>query len=690
VSFFEVKKPPPPPPKEDLEKIKTAKRVRKITDRQNALEKTERAEKLKKILNTRNKGVSIGGRWQGKNIRTVTKFGANCADISKSDSIILLPISVKPNSIYRIVVTASKISTSGNGELLVNFSAGRGFDGPLTTFKVNGIALRDYSLKVQSPRMKIGVQTFLRIWRSKVSAASILIKDVRFSYVSEVKRPALKARRNRRSKSKGKRNKYISKEDKIMKFRPYGKLRSSIAEKISEVVITEADQVPKVSIITPTRDGCELLKACWKAMESNTAYPNWEWVIGDSNSSDGTAEFVRSIKSSRVKFVQRGTTDGSFSSINNELAEHATGEYLLFLNDDTRPQSFWLYEMMSKIHRHPEIGIVGAKLLYGPKRIQHAGIAFLNEGPGNLGKAVLKTFPEGFADQDRFYQAVTGACLLIRREDFETVNKFDERYWFCYEDIDLCLKVKFRLKKKILYAANAEVFHRESITQNKFKTAGEKQKAGIVLFKQTWMAKVRKDFYLLPKHAGKSKYKVDVSFVTCVSNLKQYTNFVVASLFNNQTAKNYEIVPVLNFGNKYSAAQALNLGISKARGKIIVCCHQDLILLKPWIDMLFERIAEIEDLDDNNWGILGTAGITAKDDTIGVVYNVKGRIQWQATRKRRVYPVQTVDEHCIIMKKKSGLRFDEAFDGFHMYSPSICLLALERGLLVWGQEKKSL
>jgi len=677
VSFHMIKKVKPAPIKK-IEDKATKKRVQEITARQNKLEQKERVDKLKKISEARKIGMSVGNQWQGKNIRTVNKFGSSCANISGSDSILLLPVVVKPDSIYRVVITASKASASGNGELLINFSAGRGFDGPLATFKANGIILRDYSLNLQSPKAKPSTQVYLRVWRSKSSGANILIKDIRYSYVKEVQKPKPKIRPRPKPRSKTK-----NKEDKIMKFRPYAKIKSSVANMVNEVLITDALQVPKVSIITPTRDNLNLLSKCHKALGENTAYPSWEWIVGDSDSTDGTVEFMQNVKRDNVKFIERGTTDGSFSSINNELVEQSTGEYVLFLNDDTEPQPFWLYNMMSKIHRHPEIGIVGAKLLYSPGRIQHAGIAFMNEGPGNLGKSVLKSFPKGFAEHDRFYQAVTGACLLMRREDFEAIGGFDLEYWFCYDDMALCMKVKHQLKKKILYAANAEVFHRESVTQNKFKTGGEKQKAGIEYFKKTWMPKAEKDFNKYMKLVGKNKYPVDISFVTCVNNLQQYTNYVVGSLFSNKTGKNYEIIPILNFGNKYSAARALNIGIDKARGSLIILIHQDVIFLKGWVEMLYERIAEIEK-EDKGWGVLGTAGINTKDDTIGIVYNTKGRVQWQSTRRKRICSVQTVDEHCMIIRKKSGLRFDEAFNGWHMYGPDICLTAIQKGMTNYG------
>jgi len=645
----------------------------------------------------------IGGngyRWRGRAIRTIRKDNATCVTMPRKDSIIMVPVGVAPNSHYKVTISASK--NSGNGALLVNFFGGKNYDGDHISVFVTGSETKDYTVSVPVPKFPGNLPVYLRVWRPNDATGNVFINTIRYQIISgkpniprEPKLPTIPQAKSKVTKD----NKRASlkaklkpkppvivtvKEDQTMKFKPYKQSRSTTM--VDKVLIRKPSDVPKVSIITPTRDGIENIKKCYAALDKNTGYPNWEWIVGDSVSTDGTAEFIKQLQDPRIKLVERGTTEGSFSSINNELTKFATGEYLLFLNDDTEPQPFWLYEMMSKIHRHPEIGIVGAKLLYSENRIQHAGIAFIPQGPANLGKAVLGSFPKGFAEEDRFFQAVTGACLLIREKDFRAVEGFDPVYYFCYEDVDLCLKVRERLNKKVLYASRAEVIHAESVTQRKHKTAGEKQQKGIQAFKSRWLPKVDKDFGAYQRNSAKGMYPVKVSFVTCVNNLSQYRNYIVGSLFKNDTQRNYEVIPVMNFGNPYSAAQALNIGIEKAKADVVVLCHQDVLFYEGWVDMLFDRIEEIEALPDRKkWGVLGTAGITKRDDTAGVVHSIKGSLQWQATKRAKVFPVQTVDEHCMIIRKSSGLRFDERnFDGFHFYGPDICLNALSNGFKNYG------
>lgn len=646
----------------------------------------------------------IGGngyRWRGRSIRTIRKSNATCVTMPRRDSMIMAPCSVSENTQYKVIVTASK--NSGNGTLLVNFFGGKHYDGDPVTINVTNSDMHDYTVAIQTPKFPKSMPMYLRVWRPNKSTGNIYVKTIRFDAIGgkpniprEPKLPVVPSRKKtsagpkprRRIKDKKKRPKLneppdLPKENKVMKFKPYG-IRKKTTDAAKKVLVKNPEDVPMVSIITPTRDGVELLTKCYAALNENTSYPNWEWIIGDSESQDGTAETVKKWNDPRIKFVERGTTEGSFSSINNELVGFARGEYLLFLNDDTQPQPFWLYEMMSKINRHDSIGVVGAKLLYGPNKVQHAGIAFIPQGPANIGKAVLGSFPNGFANHDRFYQAVTGACFLMRTSDFHAVDGFDPIYYFCYEDVDLCLKIKHNLGKKILYAANAVVYHAESVTQKKHKTAGVKQKEGIAVFKERWMKKVDIDFHRYQKHNDKGLRKVQISFVTCVNNMTQYRNYVVGSLFKNATDRPYETICIPNFSNPHSAAEALNMGINRARANIVVLCHQDVLFYENWIDMLFERIQEVEQRT-KKWGVLGTAGISRRDDTAGVVYNMKGRLQWQASKRARVYPVQTVDEHCMIIKKNSSLRFDPVtFDGFHFYGPDICLSSLSKGFMNFG------
>jgi GT2 family glycosyltransferase len=460
-------------------------------------------------------------------------------------------------------------------------------------------------------------------------------------------------------------------------------------ETVSGLQNTKINNWPKVSIIIPTRDNLEILKKCCKALMTNTYYPNYEVIIGDSASSDGTSEYIKGLADDRIKCIERKTTKGSYSSINNELVEFSDGELLCFLNDDTEPQPFWLYEMVIKILKDTQIGIVGAKLKYPDGSIQHSGIAFVSQGPANIGCKVLGAFPHNFADFDRYYQAVTGACMLMRREDFEKAGRFDTVYCWCYDDVDLCLRIREKLNKKVLYAANAVLIHHESVTQKKFaEEFGSEVGKGVNVFKTRWMQKVKLDFDIYRKNSKYHIRNADISFITCISDLNQYRDYVLSSLIKDVTAKEIDVIPIFNFGGEYSAAQALNIGIDKSRSDLIVMCHQDVSFIDNWADNLFCRIKEIE-TQTKKWGVLGTAGIkpvnTHGAETAGLVYqDMQKTVSWGPTRNVNFCPMQTFDEHCMIIRKSSGLKFDEIFNGFHFYGADISLLSLQRGFENFG------
>jgi len=597
--------------------------------------------------------------WKGRNIIC----GQAAVSLLSNDSMIFVPCVVESKMLYKVTVSALK--KSGSGMIMIGFMAGNNCEGNRIPIVVDSANFKEYVSFVPAPEILHKNQTYCRV--IGVSAAQITIKFISIEKVS------LDARDKVEFEPK---DMFETYEDKDV---------SSIARK---VLVAKKSDLPLVSIITPTRDGIDLLKNCYSALIRNTIYPNWEWIVGDSLSTDGTVEYIKALKDSRVKLIERGTVEGSYSSINNELVKHSLGEYLVFLNNDTEPQPFWLFTMMSKIYDHPEIGIVGPRLEYPPGgNIQCAGITFTQPGPGHV--LLSSMYPPGFSDEDRYFQAVTGACQLMRKTDYEAVGGMSTEYYFCYDDVDLCLKIRKHLGKKVLYAASAKVFHAESKTSQKFPILTNVIKnnllsKGVSYFHRTWMKDIDLDAPTYNKHPHKGEAGIDISFVSCVKDMDHYIR-CIGSLLKNKTNRRYEIIPIINFGNKYSAAQALNIGINKSKGNIIVLCHDDVIFYEGWVDLLYKRIAEIEK-QNQSWGVLGTAGVCV-GKTKGVpwsVYGIKDKcIIFDA--QDTVSIAQTVDEHCMIIRKSSGLMFDEKIcDGFHFYGADLCLSAIDKGLNNYG------
>ena len=235
-------------------------------------------------------------------------------------------------------------------------------------------------------------------------------------------------------------------------------------------ILYHLDNEPKVSIIIPTRDNKDLLQRCISYIRKNTRYKNYEAIIIDNNSTKKeTLDYLRSLPHTVIKYEGQF----NFSKINNLAAKHATGEYLLFLNDDAAPlQPNWLSEMVS-ICQQDDVGAVGAKLVHGDGTIQHAGIAILPTGAGfhpmqRMDSSSAGYF--GFLNVIRDCSAVTGACLLIKREIFEAVGGFDDNYDLYYGDSDLCLSVR-KLGYSVVYTPYAVLLHQGSSTIKEYATA---------------------------------------------------------------------------------------------------------------------------------------------------------------------------------------------------------------------------
>lgn len=159
------------------------------------------------------------------------------------------------------------------------------------------------------------------------------------------------------------------------------------------------------------------------------------------------------------------------------------------------------------------------------------------------------------------------------------------------------------------------------------------------------------------------------SIITCVNDFEAYN----ANIRDGVYAPKTQLIPVDNTDNSMSAPQALNIGIERAVHEIIVCCHQDVVFPTGWVDTLHRQIMEIH---DHAFGVLGTFGIDMDGNYAGNIRQPNGN------PKMGELPclAQSLDEHCLIIRKSSGLRFDEDLGGFHMYGADICLQAVERGM----------
>lgn len=241
---------------------------------------------------------------------------------------------------------------------------------------------------------------------------------------------------------------------------------------------------PKVSIIIPTKDKLEFLRPCVDAALTKNNYPNFEIIIVNNLSEDpDTFEYFQQLtelSESNIRVVDY-PHPFNYAAISNLAAEKANGEYLLFLNNDTEAlHPEWLERMMSHAQR-PEVGIVGAKLVYPETGlIQHAGLILGMDHIADhlfLGLDIKESGYMGRAQCDQNLSAVTGACLLIRKSVYEQVGGMDEEnFAVSYNDVDLCLKVR-HAGLLVNWTPYAVLVHHESMTQtSEFKKGADQSK----------------------------------------------------------------------------------------------------------------------------------------------------------------------------------------------------------------------
>ena len=166
-----------------------------------------------------------------------------------------------------------------------------------------------------------------------------------------------------------------------------------------------------------------------------------------------------------------------------------------------------------------------------------------------------------------------------------------------------------------------------------------------------------------------------ISVISCVNDFKKYNSYVANSFTEENKNGVVELIAIDNTANTLSIPQALNLGIKKSHGEINVFCHQDVIFPSNWIKTLLEQISVIEKTN-KNWGVLGTFGVARNGMFAGHLIDPNGHFHCLPLPAQ----VQSLDEHCLIMRKDSGLIFDEELGGFHLYGADICLQAMTRGL----------
>lgn len=228
----------------------------------------------------------------------------------------------------------------------------------------------------------------------------------------------------------------------------------------------EIENNPKISILIPNYNHVEELKTCIDSIRDLSTYENYEIIIIENNSNEETFEYYKELeKDERIKVVVYKPEAGfNYSAINNFGVNYASGDYLLFLNNDVEiitPD--WMEEMLMLCQRN-DVGATGAKLYYPDDTIQHAGVILgVLTLAGHAFKGNSRNDPGYFgrASYQQDLTACTAACLMVRKNVFDEIGGFDESLAVAFNDIDLCMKIR-KAGYLVTFTPYAELYHYES------------------------------------------------------------------------------------------------------------------------------------------------------------------------------------------------------------------------------------
>ena len=223
---------------------------------------------------------------------------------------------------------------------------------------------------------------------------------------------------------------------------------------------------PLVSILIPNKDHTDDLDVCLNSFFERADYQNYEFIIIENNSVlPETFAYYEKIEKEhdnvKVVYWEAGF---NYSAINNFGFKFAKGDYIMLLNNDVELITPDIFQSMLGFCMRPEVGIVGAKLLYNDHTVQHAGVLV---GAGGLADHVFKGIHEddpgymGRAISSQDVSAVTAACLLVKRSVYEGVGGLEDEFQVAFNDVDFCLKVR-KAGYLIVYDADVKLFHYES------------------------------------------------------------------------------------------------------------------------------------------------------------------------------------------------------------------------------------
>ena len=506
--------------------------------------------------------------------------------------------------------------------------------------------------------------------------------------------------------------------------------------KTTEKVLLEADSTskdqrnpePRVSIVIPVYNKLEFTRTCLQALQANTPADLYETIIVDNASSDGTEEFLNQTATA-VRTIRNQANQG-FARACNQGAAAAHAGLVLFLNNDTEPQPGWLEHLLQILDDDSAVSAVGSKLLYPDGTIQHAGILIVEDHPSSDPLVAINAHqgrPSDFplANHPLTIQALTAACLLVRKTALLETGGFDEEYWNGYEDVDLCFKLREK-GGRLVYQPESVIVHHESQSgPERFRMARQ----NIERLHAKWLGKVHPDliieldgaaketgYVLSPYPSGTNKtvtvekhaeVPVSISIIILTWNQLPLTKECLASI-EHHTLEPHEVILVDNGStdgtipwlrelvsskDNYALiensenlgfSKGCNQGIAAAQGTHILLLNNDTVVTPGWLSGLLECLHSAPDvgivgpMTNSISGIQMVPDICYADTTALDGYAVNFRNKY---RGRRI-PLRRIVGFCMIFKRELVQRvglLDECFGSGNFEDDDYCLRAALEG-----------
>lgn len=224
------------------------------------------------------------------------------------------------------------------------------------------------------------------------------------------------------------------------------------------------DAGPTISILILNWNGKELLEDCLTSIEEHTQYENYEVVVIDNDSDDGSVSFV--MEQFPETTILRNSSNLGYAEANNRAIRCTTTEYVLLMNNDVAVKDGWLTALVEAAETRPDVGIVSPRIEYANGQPQFLGdkVVLTESNIPNIVLTLVRKI-EQRCDHEKEIISGIGAALLISRDVFDAVGYLDEEYEFYKEDTDFCLRARDE-GFKVWYTPSSEVVHKSRSTSS--------------------------------------------------------------------------------------------------------------------------------------------------------------------------------------------------------------------------------